>query len=59
MFADTYIFTANILAVTKRYTRVRFMAVQLLNMGCDFLACIQLPRRRLGKLREQDFFPGH
>lgn len=55
MFADTYTCTADILAVTDKYMRVRSMAVQLPNMGCNFLACILLAYRKPGKSRAQDF----
>lgn len=51
LFLDTYTSTANILAVTDKYMSVRFMAVQLPNMGCNFLGCILLAHRKLGESR--------
>lgn len=49
MLADTIHPDTIFLLLMIRNLRDRVMAVQLLNMVCNFLDCIMLPHKRLGK----------
>lgn len=59
MLEDTYICPQQtFLLLMMRNIRARLMALQLLNMGCSFLACIMFPHKGLGKLSTQNFVAG-